>query len=516
MKKLAFTLLLLVSFVKTIVWSQPSPYFDNTFGTNGMVISDLGESFYFTDVIIQPDGKSLAAGISYSNNNYTAVVARYQTNGNLDSTFSVNGMLKYGVPYEGLRDIALQIDGKILIAGQSNISSNVMRFNANGSIDNTFDGDGILNTDISASAIAIQNDGKIILAGSSYNLDGDGDYAVYRYNSNGTIDNTFDSDGKAVINMIGQDEFKCIAIQPDGKILAAGKTLIINLNQVLGYVMRYHSDGRLDSSFHQNGIITLATGVTLNGINDMVLQPNGEILLGAEAGINNDVSILLAQYLTNGNKDYSFGSNGRTYTDLAPGYDELRGLVLQADGKIVVTGRYPSYLSAYSAISLIRYTFDGHLDNSFANGGILVTPIEPISSLMGYAHSLSLQADGKIVVAGLIIDTTSNTSKALLARYLPSLNVGLIDFSLSQSDAFIYPNPIAEKAVLEYTLNQNATVSIELMNMQGKVITTFIKNEERTANTYKQELLLPEGLPSGSYVLVISTEKGQMSIKITK
>ena len=168
---------------------------------------------------IQADGKILVAGVGMRN----FAVARYNSNGTLDTSFDGDGKLTTdfgGSDY--VSGMAIQADGKIVVAGGSNSDFAVARYNSNGTLDTSFDGDGKLTTDFRgydlANTMAIQADGKILVAGGS-----DSDFAVARYNSNGTLDTSFDGDGKLRINFSdGYDFANSMAIQTDGRIVLAG------------------------------------------------------------------------------------------------------------------------------------------------------------------------------------------------------------------------------------------------------------------------------------------------------
>jgi len=205
---------------------------DTSFGGTGKVATALSSSghSYGTATAIQSDGKILASGYTYFGNDVDFAVSRYNADGSLDLTFDQDGTVTtdIGDINDFCYSIAIQNDGKIvLVGGTENFSKiAVVRYNSNGSLDTTFDLDGILIVtlpSISAQGFAavIQSDDKILIAAQSFN-GANADFSVVRINSDGSFDSTFDSDGIAIIDLIGDDLLYAMSLQTDGKIVVAG------------------------------------------------------------------------------------------------------------------------------------------------------------------------------------------------------------------------------------------------------------------------------------------------------
>lgn len=213
---------------------------DNDFGTQGKVATDIGTNSwdYGNAVAVQADGKILVAGHTTASSGGAVAdiaIVRYNTNGSPDNTFDTDGKATADVVSGSTdypRPMILQNDGKILVAGLSYVSSRsrfdigIVRFNTNGSLDQSFDTDGRVNSDVNPEvpeetlvAMALDGDGKILVATTSSNSS---DFMVLRYNTNGSLDTTFDADGKITTDIDGYDYARSIAVQPDGKILVAG------------------------------------------------------------------------------------------------------------------------------------------------------------------------------------------------------------------------------------------------------------------------------------------------------
>lgn len=341
--------------------------------------------------------------------------------GSLDNSFGINGIVTTGIgnnTYQSASSVKIQSDGKIVVAGTTNNGGNrdfaVVRYNTDGSLDTTFDFDGKVTTDIggyydSSSSISIQTDGKIVVSGISNNGVND-DFAVVRYNTDGSLDTTFDFDGKVTTDIGGyNDTCRSIAIQTDGKILVSGY-FNNGLNLDIATV-RYNDNGSMDSSFDVDGKVTTAVGNLDDICHSIILQNDGKIVLGGYSFIldNSQTQISLIRYNTNGSLDTSFDSDGKVLTSIGNSYDFGRAISIQNDGKIVVVGNSVTNFKANFAI--LRYNVNGSLDTSFDSDGIVTTAIGNENQ---EAYSVAIQNDGKIIAAGYSYNPNNNFA---LIRY---------------------------------------------------------------------------------------------------
>lgn len=324
--------------------------------------------------------------------------------------------------------LAIQGDGKIVVAGTSLqvLFSDfaLARYHPDGSPDTDFgpDGNGQVHTDFDepggssdvAQAMAIQVDGKIIVAGLS-----DNDFALARYHPDGSLDATFgpggpEGDGKVTTDLGSANEgFEAVAIQPDGKIVAGGTVEFANFDAVL---VRYNADGSLDTTFNPLGAVPGAVVADLGGMDledavfDLALQADGKIVVTGESDFS-DYDIMVARFNPDGSLDGTFGAGGTVFTDI--GVDDFgESVVIQTNGKILVGGS-AAIGENFEDFALVRYNADGGLDTSFANGGIST------HDLGGEANGLTdlaLQSDGKIVAAAYPF--SSDTRDFAVVRYL--------------------------------------------------------------------------------------------------
>ena len=320
---------------------------DPTFGGDGLVIIDFaGRSNAAFGVAIQQDGKIVAVGdVQVTVGVQKFAVARLNRDGTLDSTFGGNGKVTTALTggEDGARDVAIQADGRIVVVGTSDLGEFALaRYDVDGMLDPTFDGDGRVTTAFTttgfdgANGVAIDADQRIVVAGTG----GNGTFALARYDSLGILDATFDGDGKVRTNFTkGVDTADAVAIQSDGKIVAAGEAGFQGEWTGDFGLARYDADGSLDATFDGDGKVM--TGFTRDddSASDVAIQANGKIVAAGSAGYNGAISrFALARYRWNGSLDSSFGSNGRVTTRFSKGFDFARGVAIQPDGRIVAVG----------------------------------------------------------------------------------------------------------------------------------------------------------------------------------
>lgn len=354
--------------------------------------------------VLQPDGKILVGGGSGSFD-----LGRYLADGSLDTSFGTGGL----VVSDGLESgeaIALQADGKILLAGSKNVSGNydlvVARYLANGSLDTSFSSDGVVSTHVQlhdrSHAILLQPDGKIVVAGETDTGNLDWNFILVRYNTNGSLDTTFSGDGIVVTDFGAGEAIHALALQPDGKILAAGI-----IGTAVG-LARYNSDGSLDASFGSGGKVTTAVGSNACGC-ALALQPDGKVIVGGYAEPSGDTDFVLVRYSSSGSLDTGFGSSGKVVTDFG-GDEEAHAVLVQPDGKIALAGGGDHFL-------LAQYDVDGTLDVAFSEDGKAAVYFGDPAR----ANALLRQADGKLVAAG-----AGSSGAFLLARFVGSTQVGRV------------------------------------------------------------------------------------------
>lgn len=281
-----------------------------------------------------------------------------------------------------------------------------------------------LSTDI-ANAVAVQTDGKFVVAGTTYtNNDFSGeDFALARYNPDGSLDAGFGANGRVTTDFPGlAAEISAVLVQPDGKILIAGGAF--PLFTFLGNfeLARYNPNGSLDTSFGSGGIVTTHFPQGSYAF-ALALQPDGRIIaagtdyvdFSSEASSNTDFA--LARYNPDGSPDIGFGTGGQVTTDFRRLNDDAFAVLLQPDGRIVAVGSARDPVSDYD-FAAARYLPDGRIDATFGTAGKIRTDF----GVDGFdrARSAVLQADGGIVAAGFAITLNGGHENFAIVRYRPN------------------------------------------------------------------------------------------------
>jgi uncharacterized delta-60 repeat protein len=320
--------------------------------------------------------------------------------GDLDPTFGVGG--KVTVSGLNIYAMALQPDGKIVVAGVSLDVFGLARLNPDGSVDASFGTGGMVTTDFgavfeAAYAVTLLPDGRIVAAGTAGEGGRARDLALARYNPDGSLDASFDSDGRVTTSFgVEIQEAYDVLVQPDGRIVAAGFAAGGFAPGGGLALARYNSDGSLDPTFGVGGTVTTDLG-GFESAYDAVLQPDGNIVAVGPTGSGSTptTDLALLRYNPDGSLDPGFGSGGRVTTDFAGGVDIPSAVALQPDGRIVAAGLTEA--ATGDDFALARYEDNGSLDVSFGSGGRVTTDLGGFES----ADAAVLQPDGKIVVGGV-------------------------------------------------------------------------------------------------------------------
>jgi uncharacterized delta-60 repeat protein len=398
---------------------------DTSFGGDGKVVTNLTHGHWddwASTLAIQADGKIvLAGGARYR-------VARLNSDGTLDATFGVDGKVRIaftsGSDYAN--GVAMQADGRIVVVGQSgsypgnprDTKFALARLNSDGTLDASFGVNGKVLTDFtsgydSASGVAVQADGKIVVVGWS----GSGQFALARYNSDGTLDATFGGGGKVMTDFTaGGSGATGVAIQADGKIVVVG-TAGQGWDTKFA-LARYNSDGTLDATFGVGGKVLTGFTSGSDSARGVAIQADGKIVVvggdGSGRRAQSDTKFALARYNSDGTLDATFGVNGKVTTNFTPWGDGASGVAIQADGRIVVVGTAAGQRYGDTKFALARLNSDGTLDASFGGGGKVETDFTPRGD---GAAGVAIQADGRIVAAGMA-NSGRSKMKVALARYL--------------------------------------------------------------------------------------------------
>ncbi|HEY2601102.1 MAG TPA: hypothetical protein VGI67_06065 [Thermoleophilaceae bacterium] len=425
--KRAFVLALLLCATGAASASAASGDLDLSYGLGtGASRPDFGAAERGNAIAIQPDGKIVVAGHSTDSAGHEAFfVTRFlNPQGTLDTSYGAGtGASRpwFGGQEDG-EALALQPDGKIVVAGTSATSSGGTHMfaerllNPAGLLDTSFgSGTGMSRPDFGqievGSAVALQPDGKIIVAGTGIDSSSKGRILVARLTTSGALDPSYGlGTGGSRPDLPDSASASAVAIQPDGKILAAGSTgPAFGLGNFA--VARFlNPEGTSDTSFDFGGSAVVDFG-GLEGLSGMVLQPDGKILLAGTTAANQKADFAVARLLPDGLPDTSFGTGGKTTVDFSDN-DQGEAMALQPDGKILVVGSVGDFPNRDTAVA--RLQPNGLLDSSFGKGGKSIVDLGRDEA----PSSVALQADGKIIVAGTSETQGSSNSDIYVLRLL--------------------------------------------------------------------------------------------------
>ena len=411
---------------------------DLSFATRGTSYGMTGAPNYpySANIVVQPDGKIIQAVSFDPDSTVDFCLIRYKANGGLDSTFGTNGRVitPVGAYDDHIQFVMLQPDGKIVAVGNSYSQINsdfaLVRFNSNGTLDSSFGVAGKVITAVGpyddyAYQSAIQSDGKIVVVGNSSDSTYVSAFAVVRYNANGGIDSSFGQNGRIVkhlghfITYIGNTYYgqysseyaNNILIQADGKIIVGGQSYsYTGCYDYYGYVYcnpvfamtRYNSNGTTDSTFGNKGKVVDSTFIYYPFA--MKLQADNKILV---TGANWQERFLIERFTNGGNVDSSFGVDGRVSTVFCDQGCQVdsRLLAVQSDGKIVAAGSLQLFNDSWK-FAVLRYEINGSLDNTFNGNGKAVFHVDSSGS-NDMVTGLGIQTNS-ILVAGFSYHNNNN------------------------------------------------------------------------------------------------------------
>ncbi|MEO8516725.1 MAG: T9SS type A sorting domain-containing protein [Flavobacterium sp.] len=540
--------------------------YDSSFDTDGVVtINNDVESSSF--LLPESNGNILVGGTSYvtSTTNYRLRQIELTGSGNIISNVIKDMYL--GVNSHDV--IKVLLDGKFLVLGGTPNAS-LIKYNQDGSIDTAFGNSGVVNliaeTIYTPNPIHIYSNNKILLGFNQY---------LMRLNPDGTFDNSFGIGGIVNLNTLTNqniDHPDSFLVLPNNQIVVSSEYKPYTATIQMFSVTKLNNDGTVDVSFANNGyffqkinpdtnaaneVKEFARHIYLQSDNKLVfigysrltdwsisqnksdifslrMDPNGVVdATYGNSGIkyivlpsstypqsvslsgDNKLLISSSQTMTNGTVilnsiiikldetgqfDNTFGVNGIS-NDISGGQYSV--MTVQSDGKILKAGVKNNHF----AIS--RYNADGSVDTAFGLNGELNTVIGVNSSI----NCILLQSDNKIVVGGNSFDGTSDL--ITLARFT-NTNLGVVDFNNQKNSLLIYPNPIETSATLNFTLKESQVISIELFDLQGKLVQTITKDKMYTSGNQKSPINLNQNFKTGSYILKMSSATGNQSIQIIK
>ncbi|MBK7360212.1 MAG: hypothetical protein IPI45_00960 [Saprospiraceae bacterium] len=496
--KIKFLFILLLSPVfMPFVSSQTGGTLDNSFATVGFTSFGFPQAnATCSAAALQSDGKLILAGQYISGNTGTLAVVRLTNIGLPDSTFGLNGQVLLPFSNVNVEATTVQIvsDGSILIAGKSNNLPLLIKMSQTGVLSGNFGTGGILSFDNGLSGIIdliLLEDGKLLGCGKKADQ-----FCVFKRNEDGSEELSFGIAGFSCIDAGPLSVLSRMTLQADGKILLTGSlNATATKNDIV--VMRLTKSGSLDNTFNNTGTAVLALG---NAGTDEVgnairVQKDGRIVVAGNFVDSSKTKFIVVRLLPEGVIDTSFASTGSVIVAFNTTKDEAKDLVIQADGRALVCGT--TNTGNGSNVAMVRFKTDGKLDPNFAGLGKISSKIGNRAN----GEVVLLQPDNKIIVAGYAM--FSNQNRFMAARYNPGVVVGTNEASKKKlSEIVLWPNPIqpGNKIYVQGNFTSSEQLRIKLTTLDGRQVHNWAVRAPQFENQVI-ELELPADLYPSAYLM---------------
>ena len=409
--------------------ATPSGSIDASFGASGKILTAAVNGHAMANaMLVLRDGRFVVGGSQQAETEGSFLLARYNPDGTLDSTFGGSGVVTTAIGgyQDSVTALVLQPDGRMVAAGYSWNGSDyrvaLVRYTVDGALDSTFGRGGIVvapgvdGVHEVALAAALQSDGKIVVAG--YRGSDTATFALSRFAPDGMLDSSFGRAGKVStpIAVDGvEDVAYAVAIQLDGKIVAAGSSYAGAYRVAAA---RYLPSGQLDPGFGVGGIVTTMAGSESSVAYGLALDATGAVYLGGGANNGAADAFAVVKYTDRGVVDASFGSGGVVRTEFGAAGATGSAVVLLPDGKLLLAGYNDGTLEDTETptgwtFALARYRVDGSLDVSFGTEGRIVTGI---GDGIAFAVGAAVQENDRILLGGTA--TEEMRSKLAVVRYI--------------------------------------------------------------------------------------------------
>jgi|GEM_PF-3701668 len=499
---------------------------ETTWGGDGRaeILHQGGGNDYIWGTAVQAQGRILVSGFSSTNrttyHDAETFVAGFTPDGSLDPSFGSGGTAVFSSPAGRLTSsspLYLLPDGGIIITGNLLIVDSgtsereqafLIRLTPDGVPDASFGENGLVlyhdgtSQYLSGLDAARQDDGKILLAG----YDEDNGMLV-RFHSNGVVDSTFGVAGKVEFGASQATGYRML-LRPGGEIVVA------DVDNVQLTLRQFKPDGRIDNLFGVNGsVVALPMGNPSARINSMALQSDGRIVLGGFRRNNDQYDGFVARVTASGAMDGSFGSGGVAAIAVVPDRDDIMSCVaIQADGKILVSGssgRRPYYFQPEESQPLLfRLHPDGSLDNTFGTAGRALEPF--VGAEYHDGGQIAIQPNGKIILA--IAALREHNTDVGVMRIESGLTLSVEEKSVDTHTPHLFRNSTDGHWTLDYQGADDAIQSIKLIDMRGEVVRVVepgMVGGDRATTTFTTA-----DLPRGAYIVRIMGQSGHTDLKL--
>ena len=528
---------------------------DNGFSGNGRLLfdfygRDIDEMPWtrFRSITVQPDGKLVVVGETAQDVGVTSTsptrfgIARFTSAGNLDTDFSDDGLGTFDFnagaecrPW----DVAIQNNGKIVVAGWTRISSSstseinfaVARLGANGGLDPNFTDDGRVQVDFGshdayAHALAIQSDDKIVLAGTFDNSASSSIMAVARLQINGLLDNTFGTSGKYLHGNSDSyyDNAWDVGIDGSGRAVVVGEySSSSGTGDVQPILFRLNTNGTSEGEYS----FTPPQG-NGGGLRALAFQCDGKIVVsGYSVDTDDDEDFMVARINTNGSLDNTFATNGMNTSAFGYGNDWASGIAVRSSDQYITIAGSATWEDGDVRFGIARYQVETGIvppaPTITFNAGECEMTASGSGTFEWYHNGVQLSGNGNTIHASevgpyWVYVTSPNGCTSLAGSYTLSqpCDVGIDEPAQAVYHVSAYPNPVQDNVTVAYTLAAGTELGIHLQDVLGRPVATLLPPTRMAAGEQRRTLQLPATLAHGNYLLVFSTPEGRSTVRVTK
>ncbi len=516
MNRIFLCALLLASFGTTL-FAQPI-WVDSSFANNGTrTFGTAGSAQDFNCMLLLDNDQILAAGYSSAGGANRFMVVGLTPNGAINPAFGVGGELLVNVAAksENIRAMALQPNGMILAAGFATAVSDtediaIIRFDALGNLDPTFGNGGTVVTDVDDRAdlafdIAVQSTGHIMVAGwdrrsTTYRQ------LLLRYQSDGQLDTTFGNGGNLILSLGGgNNDAPSLALSPGDLPVITSRRSVSGDSRV--QLARFLLNGQPDSTFGLNGIASLGAAGLDFYAKRIVTLPDGRMAVAGQVlGGANQEDYFLMQVQPDGNLDTTFGNQGFVvYNHEAASRDLMSGnLVRLPDGSMMLNGS--TLLGSTTNNLIVKFLPSGQVDSTFGSNGAITYQR---AGLFQTIDQIGVQSTGNVVGAG---NVAGDGLKGWVVRFRTGNSVG-IEGDVEQGSVTLFPNPMNDRGTVRYQLKRPSAVRARVLDATGRTVLDLSPGMQAQG---EQELSWTQDLPAGLYVLVLEAGAGKEAIRFIR
>lgn len=491
---------------------------DTSFGMDGITNVDDAEGDFYHDILLYEDGSFLLIHSLTGNGPVRISITKFNADGSIDNNFGINGkvLLQYDSTWNVMRDAKILSDGKILIGGDIgsfNRRTFFVRLMPDGTFDEAFGDNGFLEEPIlhpyaRLEKIAIQNSGKILTL-----ADLELGHYLYRFNENGSIDESFENEGRILIPINPSLPYITkIAVEEDDTFLVY--TIHQDFSTENLNVQKYLPDGAFDTSFADGGTLNLPLEESNIAINELAKQADGKFIFSCVTSSSFDPPIsFLIRVSTNGEVDESFGINGvlNLTIDNTASF-QLSDLFIVSNNELLVSGDMTK--DGETTRILSRFV-NGTLDTNFGEEGILHMsfPGDPTEI---NTYQLIPVANEKYLLSGNNEKTDNGLpDNIVIVRVFGDIDAAIGAPNQIDLDLKVIPNPVEDQLYFEFGLEEPTNLSASIYNSNGQLLFVAIPKERKTAGQHSMSCDVSH-LPKGSYFLNLSTTEGEQSIQFIK